>query len=79
MARTLTEDDIAAIGAAVAEHQVCALGLHPDDAAIIKSHLKLFKKARDIVGTVVLTALAVVLVGIFTRGFWTSLIEGMKK
>ncbi len=79
MARTLTDDDIAAISVAVAEHQVCALGLNKEDAAIIKNHLGLYKKARNIVGTVVLTAIAVLLVGIFSKGFWTSLIEGMKK
>jgi hypothetical protein len=31
------------------------------------------------VGSVILTAMAIIFVGIFTRGFWASLIEGIKK
>ncbi len=79
MALTLTEDDLSAIGDAVAKHQVCALGLNTEDAQTIKSHLFVYRKARNIIGTVILTAIAVILVGIFSKGFWEHLIEGLKK
>lgn len=78
--RTLTDADIEAIGDAVATRlPVCSLGLDSEDAAMIKSHLSLYKKARNIIGTVILTAIALIFTGIFTKGFWASLIEGVKK
>ncbi len=78
--RTLTDADIEAISNAIAARlPVCALGFDSDDAAIIKNHLRMWKKATSIIGSVVLTAIAVLLMGIFTKGFWASLIEGVKK
>ena len=78
--RTLTDADIEAISEAVAVRlPVCSLGLSSDDASIIKNHLGLYKKARNIIGTVVLTSLALLLVALFSKGFWASLIEGVKK
>jgi hypothetical protein len=78
--RLLSDDDIAAISDAVAQkHLICSLGFSSEDAALIKNHLTLYKKARNVIGTVILTALGLVLVGIFTKGFWVSLIEGIKK
>jgi hypothetical protein len=78
--RTLSDVDIQAIGEAVATRlPVCSLGLDSDDAAIIKNHLRLWKQATSIIGSVILTAIAVLFVGIFTKGFWMSLIEGVKR
>lgn len=80
MERLLTDADVDAIGDAIAKRlPACSLGLDADDAAIIKNHIGLYRKARNIIGTVVITALAVLLVGIFSKGFWMSLIDGMKK
>ena len=78
--RTLTDADIEAIGEAVATRlPICSLGLDSDDAARIKSHLGWYKKARNIIGTVILTSLAFLIIGIFTKGFWVSLIAGVSK
>ena len=77
--RTLTEEDIVAIGDMISLRPICALGLTTGDATTIKSHLRIWKKATSIVGTVILTAIAIFLVGIFSKGFWVSLIEGVKK
>lgn len=78
--RTLTDADIEAIGKMIAERSpVCRLGLSHEEAAMIKTHLSMFKRARNTIGSVVLTALTVVLIAIFTKGFWASLVEGMKK
>jgi CHASE2 domain-containing sensor protein len=78
--RILTDEDIVAIGDRVSSLlPVCSLGLTSGDAAIIKRHLNVWKKATNIVGTIVLTAIVLFCVGIFSRGFWASLIEGVKK
>jgi hypothetical protein len=78
--RSLTDADIEAISTAVsAMLPVCQLGLTADDAVIIKSHLGVWKKATNIVGSLVLTAVVIFLLGVFTKGFWASLIEGVKK
>lgn len=70
MARTLTEEDIQAIGVAISQHQICALGLNAEDAAIIKNHLGVWKKARNVVGNVILTAIGTAIVAIVTLGLW---------
>lgn len=78
--RTLTDADILAIGEAVAARlPLCALGLEAEDAVMIKTHLSLYKKARNLIGTLILTALTGILIAIFTKGFWASLIDGVKK
>ena len=78
--RTLTDADIDAISNAVATRlPVCSLGLSSDDATIIKSHLGLYKRACSIVGNVIMTAVCLVVIAIFTKGFWASIIEGVKK
>jgi len=77
--RMLTEEDIQAIGVHISSLlPACSLGLTSGDAAIIKGGVGLYKKARNIIGTVVLTVLAVALVGIFTKGFWVSIMEKVK-
>lgn len=78
--RLLTDADVKAIGEEVASLlPVCQLGLTVENAAVIKGLLHTWKKATGIIGTVVLTTIAIFLVGIFTKGFWMSLIEGIKK
>jgi len=78
--RTLSDADIEAISEAVAVRlPVCSLGLSPEDATIIKNHLGLYKRACSIIGNVILTAIALVLVAVVTKGIWASLIEGVKK
>jgi hypothetical protein len=78
--RVLSDEDVAAISSAIANQlPVCSLGLTPDDATIIKSHLSAWKKASSIVGSVIITAIAIMLIGIFSKGFWMHLIEGVKK
>ena len=78
--RTLSDVDIAAISEAVAVRlPICSLGISPEDAEIIKNHLGLWKKARNVIGSVILTAIGVVIVGIATKGFWAWLVEGIKK
>lgn len=78
--RVLTDADIQAIVEAIPVYtpNVCSLGFSTADSIIIKRHLSLWKKATNIVGTVILTTIAVVIVGIISKGFWASLIEGMK-
>ncbi len=78
-ARSLTDADIAAISEAVSKRATCSLGLTPADTVTIKAHLRLWNKATGIIGSVILTAIAVLLVGIFTKGFWASLTEGIHK
>lgn len=77
--RLLTDADMQAIASLMAQNSpVCSLGITSDEAAIIKGHLRLWKKASNIVGSVVLTTITVALVGIFTKGFWLALVERMK-
>jgi len=77
--RVLTDADMQAIASMMAKNSpVCSLGLTGDDAAIIKGHLRLWKKATNIVGSVVLTTITVAIVGIFTKGFWLSLVERIR-
>lgn len=78
--RLLTDEDIKAIGIIVAEHAVpCRWDFTQEEVNIMKSHIVTWKKATSIIGSVFLTALAVILFGIFTKGFWASIVEGIKK
>ena len=77
--RVLTDEDIDAIAQAMAAHgHGCNMGLTPDQATTIKRILVVFDKAAGIIGTIVLTTLAMAVTGIFTKGFWLSLITGIK-
>lgn len=78
--RTLTDKDIEAIGKLISERSpVCRLGLNSEDAAMVKAHLSIYKKARNIIGTVILTTLTAILIALFAKGFWASLADGLKK
>jgi Flp pilus assembly pilin Flp len=80
--RTLTEADIQALAetmtGVIKDHSVCNLGLTVDEVTILKRLIRVFDKATSIVGTVVLTFIAVALVAVFTKGFWISLYQGLK-
>ena len=76
----LTEDDLDAIADKVSLLiPNCSLGLTVEDVVIIKNSLKVWKKATNIVGTVILTAIVITIIAVFTKGFWASLIEGVRK
>ena len=78
--QVLTEDDLNAIGDKISLLiPNCSLGLTVEDVRIIKNSLKAWKKATNIVGTVILTAIVITIIAVFTKGFWASLIEGVRK
>ena len=77
--RVLTDEDIVAITTSLIDKMpVCSLGLSREDALLIQSHLGWWRKGVNICGTIVLTAVTVFLVGIFSKGFWIQIIEGIK-
>lgn len=77
--RVLTDADITAIGKEVADKlPLCSLGFNSEEASIIKNHLVIWKKARNIIGTAILLSLVGIFLGILYKGFWVSLIEGIK-
>lgn len=78
--RTLTDADIEAlteaIKGAIKGHSVCNMGLTPEEVSVVKRLIHAFDKASGIVGTVVLTAIVLAVIAIFSKGFWASLIAG---
>jgi hypothetical protein len=76
--RSLTDEDVEAIAAALKTHTVCNMNFTPEEVSTVKRILKAFDKASSIVGSVVLTAIVLTLIAIFTKGFWVSLISGIK-
>lgn len=77
--RTLTDEDVAALAAALGNHTVCSMGLTSDEVSTLKRFLAAFDKAAGIVGKVVLTAIVTAAIAMFTKGFWMSLITGVKQ
>lgn len=76
--RRLTEADVEAIAEAMKGHTVCSMGLTNDEVTILKKLLSAFNKAAGIVGTIVLTAIVASLIAMLTKGFWVSLVSGVK-
>jgi len=76
--RTLTDADIEALADALKGHTHCNMGLTPEEVTILKRVLQAFQKAAGIVGSVILTAIVIGMIAIFTKGFWASLIDGAK-
>jgi hypothetical protein len=76
--RTLTDDDIAAIAEAFKTHSACNLGLTNDEVTTLKKLLKAFNGAASLVGALILTALVGGLIAVATRGFWSTMVAGMK-
>ena len=78
--RMLTDDDVKEIADAIcARLPPCSLGITHEEASFVRSYVKWWKRATTTIGTVILTAITVAIVGIFSKGFWVSLIEGAKK
>jgi hypothetical protein len=72
--RTLTDEDISALTEALKAHvPTCNLGLTEEEASTLKRAIKAFDKATSIVGTVVLTAFVLLILGLLSKGFWLSL------
>jgi hypothetical protein len=76
--RTLTEADIEAITEAFKQHQRCALGLTPEEAQVIKSHLNWWKKGVSLTGTIIMTTIIVGILGLISKSFWMSVIDTVK-
>ena len=78
--RTITDDDVAAIIRALEDRapeltHLCSLSLEPEDARVLKEIVNGLKKARNVVGTVVLTFVLLGVLGLLTKGFWASMLE----
>lgn len=77
--RTLTDADVAAITDALKGHDHCNLGLTPDQATTLKRLLTALDGLANTVGKLVVTAVVLALIAVFTRGFWMSLATGVKE
>ena len=77
--RTLTDADITALAEALKPHANCNMGLTPDEVSTLKKFLGAFDKAAGIVGKTVLTAIVVSILAMLTKGFWMTLITGVKQ
>lgn len=76
--RTLTDEDVQAIASALSVYNSCKLGLTTDEVTTLKRLLKAFNGAATLVGGLILTAIVGGLVAMFTKGFWLSLVAGVK-
>jgi len=76
--RTLTDADIAAIAAALHVQSACNVGLTPDEVSMLKRFLSAFNTASGVIGKLLLTAIFLGLIAIFTKGFWATLLTGGK-
>jgi hypothetical protein len=77
--RVLTDADLEALIELVKIHNTCQMGLTSDEVSMLKRFLAAFDKAAGIVGKIVLTAVVVSALAIFTKGFWVSLATGIKQ
>lgn len=78
--RTLTDEDVKAIAEAVAQHTMrCNLGFTIDEVGTLKKVLNTFNKAANLTGAIILTAIITGVIALLTKGFWVSLIQGVKK
>ena len=91
-ARTLSDVDLDLIREIAREansHRVCSMEfnpqvaealnrLTPEQIGILNRGMWLMGKASMLIGGVILTAFASALVILFTRGFWSSLANGIK-
>ena len=77
--QVLTEADLKALEELLSRsHPKCAMGLTPDEVSTLKRFLTMFDKAAGIVGAIILTAFVTGLLALFTKGFWSALIDGTK-
>ena len=81
--RNLTDEDIAAIGDALAAsikvHTACNMGLTNDEVSTLKRFLAAIDNAAGIIGKTILTALVGAFIAVVTKGFWITLISGIKQ
>jgi hypothetical protein len=76
--RMLTDDDVNSLAEALKKHTACNMGLTIEEVGTLKRALNAFDTAAGIVGKVVLTALVVAAIAVFTKGFWASVATGVK-
>lgn len=76
--RILTDEDVAAIAEALKEHSGCLMNFTPEEVSTLKRILRAFDKAASTIGTVILTAIVLTVIAVFTKGFWVSIIAGIK-
>ncbi len=77
--RTLSDADVVALADAFKAHTACNMGLTPDEVSTLKRLLTAFDKAAGIVGKIVLTAVVLAGIAVFTKGFWASIASGIKQ
>ncbi len=88
--QVLTEKDIEALSTLLKEHNHCTLGLKPEIATALNNltaeELGMFKRGLDImgnaanlIGRVILTAVVAGIIVVFTKGFWATIIAGVKQ
>lgn len=78
--RVLTDKDLETLADLLQTHPgSCHMGLTPDEVSTLKRFLSAFYKAANVVGAVVLTALVTSLIAILTKGFWITLVTGIKQ
>ena len=72
--RTLTERDIQAIVSAMSKRDIhaCMVELSKEDATFLKEFIATTKRARNTIGTLVLTFFVLGILALMARGFWTS-------
>ena len=80
--RTLTDADLEELRELLAVTPVhpagCTLGFTPEEVSILKRIIRAFDRAANITGTLILTAIIMAVIGFVTKGFWTTLITGVK-
>jgi len=77
--RTLSDADMDAISSAVVSKiPQCSLGLSQHDAVIIKGFIKQWNSGVNIISKLILTTLAVIVIGVFTKGFWVAMVDGIR-
>ena len=78
--RMLTDEDIQVLAEMMQQHApICSIGLTAEEAGMVKRGVKVFNKGANIVGTVILVSIATGMIALFTKGFWMSLLEGVKR
>ena len=66
--RTLTDADVAAIAAAVARTNSCAIGITPEEAGELRDFVLWMRKLKNAVGNVVIYGLIAFLAALFYMG-----------
>lgn len=78
--KVLTDADLEALAILLRKQMPARYDdLTADEIGMVKRAFKWFNKAANIVGTVILVAFVSGLIAIFTKGFWMTLFEGVKR